>query len=128
MSTSGAARQMVKAPLQVFGLEGRYAQALYSAATKMKSLESVEKDLLKFQSTLKTDTKLREFIKDPTYKRGIKSTALKAVGDKMSLNVASTNLLQCLAENGRLDRLESVINAFKMIMAAHRGEVVNFTI
>lgn len=28
-----------------------------------------------------------------------------------------------MAENGRLGKLEAVINAFKMMMAAHRGEV-----
>lgn len=28
-----------------------------------------------------------------------------------------------MAENGRLNKLEAVINAFKIMMAAHRGEV-----
>lgn len=28
-----------------------------------------------------------------------------------------------MAENGRLGKLENVINAFKLMMAAHRGEV-----
>ena len=28
-----------------------------------------------------------------------------------------------MAENGRLGKLEAVINAFKLMMAAHRGEV-----
>lgn len=123
MSTSGAMSQLVKAPLQVFGLEGRYANALYSAATKMKNLETVEKDLVKFQSTLKTDKKLKEFIADPTFKRKLKANALKEVGTKMSFQATTTNLLEALAENGRLDNLDSVINAFRMIMAAHRGEV-----
>lgn len=36
-------------PIQVFGMEGRYATALFSAASKQKSLEAVEKDLIKFQ-------------------------------------------------------------------------------
>lgn len=123
MSTSGVATQMVKSPLQVFGLEGRYAQALYSAASKQKSLDTVEKDLIKFQSTMKTDKPLKEFIKDPTYKRALKANALKGVGEKMGMQSATNNLLQALAENGRLAKLDSVINAFKMIMAAHRGEV-----
>lgn len=123
MSTTRAAGQLVKSPLQVFGVEGRYAQALYSAATKMKTLENVEKDLIKFQSTIKTDKKLKDFIRDPTYKREIKANALKAVGTKMTLQPATTNFLQTLAENGRLNKLDTVINAFKMIMAAHRGEV-----
>lgn len=114
---------MIKAPLQVFGLEGRYATALYSAATKLKQLDSVEKELVKFQATMKTDLKLKEFIINPTYKRRIKSEALKAIGTKMTLTSATTNLLQLLADNGRLKKLDNVINAFKMIMAAHRGEV-----
>lgn len=36
-------------PIQVFGMEGRYATALFSAASKQKSLDAVEKDLVKFQ-------------------------------------------------------------------------------
>lgn len=35
----------------------------------------------------------------------------------------TSNLLCLLAENGRLNKLEAVINAFKTMMAAHRGEV-----
>ena len=34
-----------QAPVQLFTLEGRYATALYSAATKKKALAQVEKDL-----------------------------------------------------------------------------------
>ena len=40
---------MLQPSLQVFGLEGRYATALFSAASKQKSLDAVEKDLVKFQ-------------------------------------------------------------------------------
>ncbi len=38
-----------KAPIQVYGLEGRYAHALFSAASKKTSLENVEGELNKFQ-------------------------------------------------------------------------------
>ena len=34
-----------QAPVKVFGIEGRYAHALYSAAVKSKQLEKVEKEL-----------------------------------------------------------------------------------
>ncbi|RZC36896.1 ATP synthase subunit O, mitochondrial [Asbolus verrucosus] len=122
-STGSVANQLVKPPIQVFGINGRYATALYSAATKQKTLETVEKDLVKFQSTVKTDAKLREFILNPTIKRSLKSSALKSVASKISLNPQSSNLLQTLAENGRLKNLDGVINAFKTIMSAHRGEV-----
>lgn len=114
----------MKPPIQIFGIEGRYATALYSAASKQKTLDAVEKDLIKFQSSLKSDIKLKEFVENPTIKRSVKASALKAVADKISLKAESGNLLQVLAENGRLENLDNVINAFKTIMAAHRGEVV----
>lgn len=120
--------QLVKPPVQLFGIEGRYATALYSAASKQKNLDSVEKDLVKLQSSIKTDEKLRIFIENPTIKRTVKSNAFKAIGDKISLKPESTNLLRLLAENGRLQKLDSVINAFKTIMSAHRGEVCEFNI
>lgn len=41
----------------------------------------------------------------------------------MSLSPATGNLLCLLAENGRLKRVDNVINAFKLMMATHRGEV-----
>ncbi|KAK9881949.1 hypothetical protein WA026_018143 [Henosepilachna vigintioctopunctata] len=123
LSTSSTANQLVKPPIQVFGIEGRYATALYSAASKQKTLPNIEKDLIKLQGELKSDAKFREFILDPLIKRNVKSDALKQIGTKISLNSQSTNLLQVLAENGRLKNLNGVINSFKTIMAAHRGEV-----
>lgn len=124
MSTSNTVQQMIKPPIQVFGIEGRYATALYSAATKEKKLDAVERELVKFQGSIKTDLKLREFIENPVIKRRLKSEALKAVASSISLSAPSSNLLQILAENGRLKKLNNVVNAFKTIMAAHRGEVI----
>ncbi|KAJ8723293.1 hypothetical protein PYW08_003205 [Mythimna loreyi] len=123
LSTSSAAGQLVKPPVQVFGLEGRYASALYSAATKNKTLDAVEKELSQFQQSIKTDAKLKEFIVNPTLKRTLKVDALKHVATQAKLSPTTGNLLGLMAENGRLDKLDSVINAFKLMMAAHRGEV-----
>ena len=44
-STTSASRQLVRAPIQVFGREGCYAHALYSAAAKDNALEKMEGDL-----------------------------------------------------------------------------------
>ncbi|XP_076675591.1 ATP synthase subunit O, mitochondrial [Andrena cerasifolii] len=123
-SSSSAVQQMVKPPIQVFGLEGRYAVALYSAATKQKSLQNVEKDLVKFQDLMKKDQKLNEFVKDPSTKRKVKVEALKSICSKISLSKETSNLLGLLAENGRLGKLNTVINTFKLLLAASRGEVV----
>ncbi|XP_029662359.1 ATP synthase subunit O, mitochondrial [Formica exsecta] len=123
-SASTVTQQLVKPPIQVFGLEGRYATALFSAASKQKVLDAVEKDLATFQGLLKTDTKLIEFVKDPSIKRKDKVEAFKAIGNKVNINPATANLLTLLAENGRLAKINQIINLYKLIMAANRGEVV----
>lgn len=114
---------MIRPPIQVFGIEGRYAMALYSAASKQKCLDTVEKDLINFQNAMK-DVKLREIVINPTMKRSVKATALRESADKANFAPATGFFLEQLAENGRLNKMDSVINAFKLIMSAHRGEVV----
>lgn len=108
----------------MFGLEGRYACALYSAASKTKSLDAVEKDLKSLQSQMRADPNVRDLLVNPTIKRSLKAAAMKDVATKVKFNAATGNLLGLLAENGRLGRLEGITNAFSLIMAADRGEVV----
>ena len=48
-SLSSAASEFVRAPVQVFGIEGRYAHALYSASTKLGSVDAVEEQLNSLQ-------------------------------------------------------------------------------
>ncbi|CAB0012823.1 unnamed protein product [Nesidiocoris tenuis] len=119
-----ASTQITSAPpVQVFGVEGRYASALYSAATKLKQLDAVEKDLDTMKAALKTDAKLREFVVNPSIKRSVKADAIKAVAGKIKLSAPSANLLGLLAENGRLNKLDGVVAAFSTIMAGHRGDL-----
>lgn len=121
MSSSAAT---VKLPIHLFGLEGRYATALYTAATKLGQLESVEKDLVKIQSVIKAKPQLRAIITSPIINRTLLQTTLKDVGAKANLAAATTNLLSLLAENGRMNKMDGVINSFKQLMSAHRGEVI----
>ncbi|XP_065088741.1 ATP synthase subunit O, mitochondrial [Ochlerotatus camptorhynchus] len=124
LSTSSVSAQLVKPPVQIFGLEGRYACALYSAASKTKALEAVEKDLKGLQRQMRADPNLRDLLINPTIKRSLKASALKDVSSRVKYNAATGNLLTILAENGRLGRLDGIINAYTLIMAAERGEVV----
>lgn len=124
LSTSSATSQLVKAPVQVFGVEGRYATALYSAATKLKQLDAVEKDLTAIQKAIRTNPKIRENIASPIVQRRAMGTALKGAASQAKMAAATSNLLEIMSENGRLKRLDGVITAFKTIMAGHRGEVV----
>ncbi|KAK9502283.1 hypothetical protein O3M35_011081 [Rhynocoris fuscipes] len=120
---SSATTKPIKPPVAVFGLDGRYASALYSAATKLKQLDQVEKDLETVKQTLKTDTKFKEFLENPVIKRSLKIEAVKEAANKIKLSPPSANLLALLAENGRLNRLDHVASAFSTIMAGHRGDL-----
>lgn len=115
---------MVKTPVPVFGIEGRYASALYSAASKSKQLDGVEKDLNAIQAELRSNAKLRDLFLNPAIKRNQKSAAIKDVANQVKYQASTSNLLQALAENGRLKKLDGIINTFKLVMAAHRGDVV----
>lgn len=123
LSTSSMVSQMVKPPIQVFGIEGRYAHALFSAASKQKQIDNVEKELKSFQESSKADPKLKELIDNPTIKRETKSLAMKQIATAAKYSSTTSNFLQLLAENGRLRKLNSMINAYNVIMAAYRGEV-----
>lgn len=115
---------MVKTPVQVFGLEGRYATALYSAASKQNQLEAVERELTQLQVAMRKNKSLREFITSPIVNKKVMSNTLSEATKSSSFASSTTNLLSLLAENGKLKKIDGVINSFRTIMAAHRGEVV----
>ncbi|XP_075398451.1 ATP synthase peripheral stalk subunit OSCP, mitochondrial [Tenrec ecaudatus] len=114
--------KLVRPPVQIHGVEGRYATALYSAASKQNKLEQVEKELLRVAQLLK-DPKVALAILNPHVKRSIKVKSLNDITAKERLSPITTNLINLLAENGRLNNTPGVISAFSTIMSVHRGEV-----
>jgi len=116
--------KLVSPPVHVFGIEGRYAHALYSAASKEKKLDVVEKDIKDVQTLLKKDVKLAEFMANPVVKRNEKRDVLVAAFKKKNYSNVTVNLFASLADNGRLNKLNAVFGAFSKIMTAHRGEVL----
>jgi len=123
-TSSGARSKLIQPPVHVFGVEGRYAHALYSAATKEKKLDIVEKDIKDLRATLKTDVRLAEFMANPTIKRNEKRETLAAAFKKKNYSNITVNLFASLADNGRLNKLNAVFGAFDKMMSAHRGEVI----
>ena len=55
--------------MQLFGIEGRYAHALYSAAAKGKTLDSVHKELKELQTRIKTDKAFAAYLASPVVSR-----------------------------------------------------------
>ncbi|XP_045886026.1 ATP synthase subunit O, mitochondrial isoform X1 [Micropterus dolomieu] len=117
------ASKLIKPPIQVYGVEGRYATALFSAASKQSKLDQVEQELGKVTTLLK-DSKLSSVLMNPHIKRSIKQKTFNDVLAKAKLSPITINLINVLAENGRLTLTGDVINAFGKMMSAHRGEVI----
>lgn len=116
--------KLVKPPISLFGIEGRYVNALYSAASKNNKLDNIEGDLKKLSGLYKTDSRFREFLINPLINPVQKSQVFeKDLKAKLKLNDLSVNLLSALAENGRLKHLPDVNHAFQQIMSAIRGEL-----
>ncbi|XP_041127766.1 ATP synthase subunit O, mitochondrial-like [Polyodon spathula] len=115
--------KLIQPPIQVYGVEGRYATALYSAASKQKNLDQVEKELGRVKSLMK-DPKMTTVFMNPHIKRSIKQKTVNDVMTKEKLSPITVNFMNLLAENGRLSFTPNVISAFGKMMSAHRGEVL----
>uniref|UniRef100_A0A914XAQ1 Oligomycin sensitivity conferral protein n=1 Tax=Plectus sambesii TaxID=2011161 RepID=A0A914XAQ1_9BILA len=89
LSTSAITRQLIKPPTQVHGIEGRYASALYSAASKAQKLDAVEKDLKTVLKLYQTDVQFRDYMLDPSHKRHHKKQTIDAISKKLGLSETS---------------------------------------
>merc|ERR1712168_86982 len=116
-STTCNRSKLVKAPIQLFGIEGRYAHALYSAASKEGSLNLVEKELSGFQSYVDENGRLPKmgsifgaFSTIMSAERGevvCSVTTAKPLGDEMLEEVKS-------ALNGLVKETETITLSTKI--------------
>ncbi|EHH21359.1 hypothetical protein EGK_04397 [Macaca mulatta] len=93
--------KLVRPPVQVYSIEGRYATALYSAASKQMAASV-----------------LNHYVK-----RSVRVKSLKDITAKERFSPVTTNWINVLAENGRLSNTQGVVSAFFTMMSVHRGEV-----
>ncbi|CAO2651268.1 Nn.00g095650.m01.CDS01 [Neocucurbitaria sp. VM-36] len=120
---SGAA---TKPPVALFGVDGTYASALYTAAAKTNALDPTARSLESLASVFKKDPKLNEVLHAPTLsvsdKQQIVQELQKHIGGADKEGIVK-NFLATLAENNRLGVLEGVVEKFAVLMGAHRGEI-----
>ncbi|KAL8953881.1 MAG: hypothetical protein Q9222_000255 [Ikaeria aurantiellina] len=121
-----AAVQDTKPPVALFGLDGTYASALYTAAAKTSSLDSTSKSLAALSDVFKKDDKLSAILSAPTLTAGDKSQIVQELQRQMGgtdRGDTIKNFLQTLSENNRLSILEGVCEKFTTLMGAARGEM-----
>ncbi|KFH48655.1 ATP synthase subunit-like protein [Hapsidospora chrysogenum ATCC 11550] len=123
-SFAAAANAEVQPPVAVFGVDGTYATALYTAAAKSSTLDPTAKAIATLGALLQKDPKLAEILSAPTLVEADK----KAIVDELTKQAGVQgptikNFLDTLAENNRLGLLGDVCEKFSTIISAVRGEV-----
>ncbi|KAI4266151.1 MAG: hypothetical protein L6R38_008923 [Xanthoria sp. 2 TBL-2021] len=121
-----AAVQDTKPPVALFGLDGTYASALYTAAAKTSSLDSTSKSLAALAEVFKKDAKLPLILNAPTLSPSDKSQIVQELQRHMGAQDKGDtvkNFLKTLADNNRLGILQGVCDKFTTLMGAARGEM-----
>lgn len=104
-------------------LAGRYASALFDLAAEDGTVTSVESDLDKLHAALSESDELANLITNPQVSRSQAGGAIESVAAKLGTSQLTQKFLGVLAENRRLGALPGMIEAFRTIAAAQRGEV-----
>ena len=108
----------------MFGIDGRYATALYTAAARQNALEAVERDLNQLQTLISKDKAVQGFLENPTVAGKAKVEGISALLNKAGkVNPLTKNLFDALNENSRLDQTAKVLGAYAELMSAHRNEL-----
>lgn len=110
-------------PKKVHGLVGKYAGALYTAASKASLLPKVEVEIAAFSETLKNNAGFAQFFKDPTISRGDKERMVDSLTEGKKFSFITQNLLVTMAANGRIGEAGKVADTFHELMEASRGSV-----
>ncbi|ODV81485.1 F1 complex, OSCP/delta subunit of ATPase [Suhomyces tanzawaensis NRRL Y-17324] len=112
-----------KPPIQLFGIDGTYASALYSASVQESSIEQSFQALTKINGLLESDHKVREILVNPVLTKDDRNVAIKTISQNLKLDKTVTNFLNVLAENNRLSNFGAIYEKFSLLNDAHKGVV-----
>jgi F-type H+-transporting ATPase subunit delta len=104
-------------------LAGRYASALFELASEAGTVTAVESDLETLGQALTESADLRALTTNPQIGRGAQGAAMDGVAGVLGTSELTKRFLGVLAQNRRLAQLPKVVQAFRAIAAAQRGEV-----
>ena len=104
-------------------MAGRYALALFELARDGDVLDAVAADLASFATMLDESADLRRLIRSPVLSREDQGKALAALAARAGFGELTTKFLGLVAEHRRLFALPEVIEAYRAMLAEHKGEV-----
>nr|UER43511.1 delta subunit of Mt ATP synthase [Viscum album] len=113
----------IELPIQVYGVFGNYASALFLSAAKAGVLDQVESEFLEFAEAAKNSPSFSRFVKNLAVPQKTTVKAMTDICAHIELSHIVKNCLLLMAENGRLRYLEDVAKCFVQLTRARRGEV-----
>lgn len=106
----------------VSGVARRYASALFEVALEAGAADAVGSDLDTFDKALGESADLRRLVGSPVFSAEEQTRAVSAVLAKLGIGGFAANFLGLAARNRRLFVLPGMIEAYRQLLAAHRGE------
>ena len=97
-----------------------YAKAVFASALDAKSIDTTKEEL-KTMALISTTTEVQNLIEDPTLS---KEEILKTLKSLLagSISQISQSLLDVLADNNRLNLLETIFDIYQEILAKHNDQ------
>jgi len=117
------AAKSVKPPIQLFGVDGTYANALYTASAQLSSIDASYEGLTKLANLIKEDPKVNEFLTNPALSKDDRKTVINTLSPNLKLDKTVTNFLGVLSENNRLSEFNAIYKNFGLLFDAYKGVV-----
>lgn len=106
----------------VSGVAQRYASALFEVALEGNAVDGVGRDLDTFETLLAESADLMRLVRSPVFSAEEQLRAVGAVLARAGIGGIAANFVNLAARNRRLFVLPDMIKAYRLLVAAHRGE------
>ncbi|MFN3233177.1 MAG: F0F1 ATP synthase subunit delta [Alphaproteobacteria bacterium] len=104
------------------GVAGRYAAALFELAKNAGKLDAVYGDLASFKSLIGESDDLAKLVNSPLFSREDQQAGIGTVMEKGGADELTRSFIGVVTQNRRLFALPDMIDAFRAMLADHRGE------
>ena len=101
----------------------RYATALVDIAEANNKIDAIEKDLNDLEAMVSESADLQNLIRSPLISREQQQQAIQTIAKKAKFQDITSNFLALLAQNRRLNMVNSMVNAVRMETSRRRGEI-----
>jgi len=122
-TTVVAAEASHQPPVSLYGIDARYANATYMAASKKGLLDRVEGELNGLAKAADESKAFYDFLHNPLIVRDEKAASIEKLLKEKNVSDIVVNLCTTLAGNARLKELPVVAATYGKLMKAKRGEI-----